>query len=77
MNLSDKELLMLEANIKFGTENLYEIKDGSLGRTLYIESPTRAEATKARALVPLRWKDLYTVVLCSGLVKIRRANELK
>ena len=65
MDLSDNNLLILEASIEFGADNNFEIKNGSLGMTMYIETPTKLEATAIRAAVPLRWKGLYTIVMYS------------
>tara|TARA_R110002020_G_scaffold29001_1_gene91814 strand:- start:30514 stop:30714 length:201 start_codon:yes stop_codon:yes gene_type:complete len=59
----EKDLLILEAAIEFGPDNLYEIKNGTLGQTLYIETPHKLEATYIRKTAPINWKGLYTVVV--------------
>ena len=63
MTLSERDNLILEAALEFGADYFYNIKNGTLGMTLYIEAPNKVMATKARQQAPCFWKDLYVVVL--------------
>ena len=60
---SEKDALILDAAIEFGPDYLYEIRNGTLGLTLYIDAPSRAWATPIRQAVPGNWRGLYVVVL--------------
>ena len=63
MKLSERDDLILEAALEFGADYFYNIKNGTLGPTLYIEAPNRFASSKIREQAPYFWKDLYVVVL--------------
>ncbi len=63
MTLSERDNLILEAALEFGADYFYNIKNGTLGLTLYIEAPSRLASRKIREQAPYFWKDLYVVVL--------------
>ena len=63
MTLSERDGLILEAAIEFGPDYFYDIKNGTLGLTLYIEAPDKTEAGYIRKKAPCFWKKLYVVVL--------------
>ena len=63
MTLSERDNLILEAALEFGADYFYNIKNGTLGLTLYIEAPNRLASSKIREQAPCFWKDLYVVVL--------------
>ena len=50
MKLSERDDLILEAALEFGADYFYNIKNGTLGPTLYIEAPNRfASSNNPRA----------------------------
>ena len=63
VTLSERDSLILEAAIEYGPDNFYNIKNGTLGMTLYIEAPNRLASSRVREQAPCFWKDLYVVVL--------------
>ena len=63
MNLTERDSLILDAAIEFGSDFFYKIKNGTLGLTLYIESSNKLEAAAVRRVAPCYWNDLYVVVL--------------
>jgi hypothetical protein len=63
VTLTDKDGLLIEAAIEFGADYFYDIRNGTLGTTLYIEAPNRAESRRVRKKAPSFWKDLYVIVL--------------
>lgn len=63
MTLIEIDDLMLEAALEFGPDYFYNIRNGTLGTTLYIQTPNKAEASHTRKKAPLYWKKLYVVVL--------------
>ena len=66
MNLTERDNLILEAALEFGADYYYEIKNGTLGITLYIEAPNKDEASRIRKEAPCFWNNLYVVVLYSS-----------
>jgi hypothetical protein len=63
VTLSERDNLIIEAALEFGADYFYDIRNGTLGVTLYIEAPNKAEAGRIRKKAPCFWKDLYVVVL--------------
>jgi hypothetical protein len=63
MTSTDRDVLILEAAIEFGADYFYDIKNGTMGQTLYINAPNKLEASYIRKEAPSHWKDLYVVVL--------------
>jgi hypothetical protein len=63
VTLSEKDNLILEAALEFGADYYYNIKNGTLGPTLYIDAPNRAASRRIREDAPCFWKGLYVVVL--------------
>ena len=63
MTLTERDTLILEAAIEFGPDYFYDIRNGTMGITLYIEAPNKAEASRIRKVAPAHWKKLYVVVL--------------
>jgi hypothetical protein len=66
LNLTERDNLILEAALEFGADYYYEIKNGTLGITLYIEAPNKDEAGRIRKEAPCFWNNLYVVVLYSN-----------
>ena len=66
MTLTERDNLILEAAIEFGPDYIYNVKNGTLGLTLYIEALNKEEASRIRARTPGFWKSLYVVVLYSN-----------
>ena len=63
--LSD-DALRLKAAIEFGSEFLYTIRFGTMGKTLYISTESKSDAVAIRQRAPTFWEELYVVVLCTG-----------
>jgi hypothetical protein len=63
VSASYDDSLRLKAAVEFGSENMYTIKNGGLGRTLCIDAGTRAHARKIRIAAPSFWEGLYVMVL--------------
>jgi len=55
--------LILAAALDFGPDYYYEIKNGTLGPTLYIDAGTKFEASRIRTQAPGSWRGLYVIVL--------------
>jgi hypothetical protein len=55
--------LILAAALDFGPDYYYEIKNGTLGPTLYIDAGTKFEASHIRTRAPGSWRGLYVIVL--------------
>jgi len=71
MNDFTLDSLKLKAAIEFGSEYTYEIRNGGLGPTLYIDAETRVKAREARKKIPGSWESLYVIVIYN-----QRENEL-
>ena len=69
MKQIEQDDIILEAALTFGADHYYEIKNGTLGLTLYIEAAKQTESSQLRLDIPGIFKGLYTVV-------IRRENKL-
>lgn len=63
--LSD-DALRLKAAIEFGSEFLYTVRFGTMGKTLYISTESKSAASAIRQKAPTFWEELYVVVLCTG-----------
>ena len=63
VKLENTDSLVLEAALEFGADYLYEIKNGTMGPTLYIQAPNKMEASHIRKSAPCHWNGLYVVVL--------------
>jgi len=59
----ERDNLILEAALEWGADCLYDIRSGTMGETLYITAPHKAEASMIRQEVPGMWFGLYTVVI--------------
>ena len=66
MTLSERDSLVIEAAIEFGADYFYEVKNGTLGMTLYITAPNKTESGLVRKDAPHAWKGLYVIVLYSS-----------
>jgi len=62
---ADDELI-LKAAIEFGPDYIYTIRNGSFGRTLYVDAGPKEESRPARKIIPTQWNGLYVIVLCTG-----------
>jgi hypothetical protein len=60
---AERDALILEAALEFGADYFYEIRNGTLGMTLYINAPNKIEAGHIRKDAPGHWRDLYVVVI--------------
>tara|TARA_R110000824_G_scaffold106164_1_gene250796 strand:- start:1433 stop:1678 length:246 start_codon:yes stop_codon:yes gene_type:complete len=64
---NERDTLILEAALDFGADYFYDVRNGTLGLTLYIEAPNKEEAGRIRKDAPYYWKTLYVVVLYSSV----------
>jgi len=60
-----EDTLKLKAAIELGSEYLYTIKNGGLGRTLVVDAGTPDNARIARKKIPSTWEGLYVLVIYS------------
>ena len=58
----ERDNLILEAALEWGADCMYDIQNGTLGTTLYIDALCKEDASFIRAKIPIFWHDLYTVV---------------
>ena len=58
----ERDNIILEAALEWGADCMYDIQNGSLGPTLYIDATCREEASEIRAKVPIYVQGLYTIV---------------
>ena len=57
-----KEVLILKAITEFGDRAVYDIRNGTLGMTLYAHADTREISRNLRKLIPSDWNGLKTIV---------------
>ena len=62
MSFAESDSLILEAALEWGAEYTYEIKNGTMGMSLYIDALCKEDASYVRAKAPCFWHDLYVVV---------------
>jgi hypothetical protein len=62
--------LILRAAIEFGSLYTYEIRYGTLGRTLYIDAANKGEANLIRRKISGYWNGLYVIVRYTQTAKI-------
>ena len=62
--------LILRAAIEFGSLYTYEIRYGTLGRTLYIDAANKGEAHLIRRKISGYWNGLYVSVRYTQTAKI-------
>jgi len=62
-----EDSLRLKALVEFGSANIYSIRNGGLGQTLYINAGTKSRAREVRTKVPLNWEGLYVIVLYTSI----------
>ena len=58
----ERDNIILEAALEWGADCMYDIQNGTLGLTLYIDATCREEASEIRAKVPIYFQGLYTIV---------------
>ncbi len=63
MSKKQEEALILKAISEFGDRALYTIRNGTIGKTLYAHADSKDDAHVIRELMPLRWNNLYCIVL--------------
>ena len=68
---SDQELI-LKIAIEFGALYTYEIKHGTLGRTLYIDAASKDEAHLVRRKMSGYWNGLYVIVRYTQVQQIAK-----
>ena len=74
VTLTERDSLILEAAIEFGSEYFYDIKNGTLGLTLYIKAPNKIEASYIRQKAPSFWRELYVIVLYNSTPDFEEAT---
>ena len=62
MNQLQEDDIILGAALEFGADYIYEIKNGSLGTTLYVHASSREAARAIRADLPMKYEGIRTVV---------------
>jgi len=62
MSPLERDNIILEAALEWGAEPAYDIRNGTLGMTLYIECSCKEESSYIRKLAPTEIQGLYVVV---------------
>jgi len=75
-DFSNQELI-LKAAIEFGSLYTYEIRYGTLGRTLYIDAANKHEAGIIRRKISGDWNGLYVVVRYIQAAKLARQEVVR
>ena len=57
-----RDMIILEAALEFGSDALYEIAPGTLGTTLYIDCLCKEDSSRIRKSAPMTFHGLYVVV---------------
>lgn len=55
----------MKAAVEIDPDLQYEIRNGTLGITLYIYVPTKEQSRMIRGLVPHKFGGLLTIVVCT------------
>ena len=58
----ERDNIILEAALEWGADAMYDIRNGTLGPTLYIDCACKEESTYIRHQIPAYFHDLYVVV---------------
>ncbi len=58
----ERDNIILEAALEWGADCMYDIQNGTLGPTLYVDATCKEEASEIRAKIPIFFHGLYTVV---------------
>ena len=58
-----KDVLLVKASAQFGNKALYTIEQRTQGLALYAYADSKQDAEILRDIIPLRWNDLFTVVI--------------
>ena len=67
MTQIEEDDIILSAAIEFGADYIYEIKNGSLGITLFVHVNSKEEAAALRADLPTAYEGVRTIVTyCSA-----------
>ena len=75
MTLKKDDVLLLKAAIEFGSECIYSIKEGGLGRTLVIDAGNQERARETRSKIPTFWEGIYTLVIYDTSLKTAEDEE--
>ena len=62
----------MKAAVEIGPDLEYEIRNGTLGITLYIYVPTKQRSRTIRDLVPHQFEGLRTIVVCTERQQSKR-----
>ena len=58
----ERDNIILEAALEWGADAMYDIRNGTLGPTLYIDCSCKEESSYIRHKIPAYFHDLYVVV---------------
>ena len=58
----ERDNIILEAALEWGADAMYDIRNGTLGLTLYIDCSCKEESSYIRHKIPAYFHDLYVVV---------------
>jgi len=62
VNPVERDNIILEAALEWGADAMYDIRNGTLGPTLYIDCNCKEESSYIRHKVPAYFHGLYVVV---------------
>jgi len=69
--------LILKAAIEFGSLYTYEIRHGTLGRTLYVDASNKPEAAVIRRKISGNWNGLYVIVRYTQAQKLAQQEVVR
>jgi len=58
----ERDNIILEAALEWGADAMYDVRNGTLGLTLYIDCSCKEESSYIRHKVPAYFHGLYVVV---------------
>ena len=77
MTLVERDNIILEAALEWGADAMYDIRNGTLGPTLYIDCSCKEESSYIRNKVPAYFHGLYVVVTYpTHILTYEQADEL-
>ena len=62
---NQKDEVLMKAAVEIDPDLQYEIRNGTLGITLYIYVPTKEQSRIIRDKVPHKFEDLIVIVICT------------
>ena len=71
----DDDSLKLKAAVEFGSDYIYDVRNGTMGRTLYVKAGTKEKARHIRKKIQSPWEGVYVIVLYSSAPELTSSTE--